>query len=136
MERVSGRVRRPRGAEESLAQVVLGFESIIVFLGGLAVYGLNALPAGIASWWGIVAGSVLAALMVATTGAVRFRWGIALGWVWQAVIVIGGFVVPALVIVGVIFGGMYAYATIKGGALDRRNASRAHASSPHATNGD
>jgi hypothetical protein len=36
--------RRARGAEESLAQVVLGFESIIVFLGGLAVYGLNVLP--------------------------------------------------------------------------------------------
>ena len=136
MERVSARERRSRGAEESLAQVVLGFESIIVFLGGLAVYGLDALPGGIAPWWGIVAGSVLAVLMIATSGVVRFRWGIVLGWVWQALIVLGGFIVPALVIVGVIFGGMYAYATIKGRALDRRNASRAHASSPHASNGD
>jgi len=135
VERVSGRVRRARGAEESLAQVVLGFESIIVFLGGLAIYGLNALPDGIPSWWGIVGGSVLAALMVITTGLTRSRVGILLGWLWQVVVVLGGLLVPALVLVGVIFGGMYAYATIKGRALDRRNAVRAGAS-PHVTNGD
>lgn len=118
------RARRQRGAEESLAQVVLGFESIIVFLGGLAVYGLSALPAGITSWWGIVAGSVLALLMILTTARLNSRSGITLGWVWQGVVVLGGIVVPALVVVGVIFGAMYAYATIKGRALDRRNAAR------------
>ena len=85
---MSGRVRRARGAEESLAQVVLGFESIIVFLGGLAIYGLNALPDGIPSWWGIVGGSVLAALMVITTGLTRSRVGILLGWLWQVVVVL------------------------------------------------
>lgn len=126
----SPRPRRARGAAESLASIVLGFESIVVFLGGLAIYGLGVLPAGIAPWWGIVAGSVLAVLMIATSGLVRHTWGIVLGWVWQGVLALGGFLVPALAIVAVIFGAMYAYATIKGGALDRRNAARA------ATNGD
>jgi hypothetical protein len=37
--------------------------------------------------------------------------------------------VPALALVALIFGGMYGYATIKGGALDRRNA-RLAAQSP------
>ena len=55
-----GRARRARGAEESLAQIVLGFESVIVFLGGLAAYGLGALPDAVPQWWGIVAGSMLA----------------------------------------------------------------------------
>ncbi|WP_366521948.1 DUF4233 domain-containing protein [uncultured Microbacterium sp.] len=126
------RPRRPRGAEESLAAVVLGFESIIVFLGGLALYGLNQLPPGVAPWWGIIAGAVLALLMVATTGVLRHRWGIALGWFWQLILALGGFLVPALAVVALIFGAMYAYATIKGGALDRRNAQRADP----ATNGD
>jgi len=133
---VSARARRPRGAEESLAQVVLGFESIIVFLGGLAVFGLDATPPGIPPWWGIVVGSTVAMLMVVTTGLVRFRWGVVLGWIWQGLVVLGGFIVPALVLVGLIFGVMYAYATIKGRALDRRNAARADASSPPITNGD
>ncbi len=124
------RVRRARGAEESLASIVLGFESVIVFLGGLAVYGLRALPDGIADWWGIVAGTVLAVVMIATSGLVRYRWGIVLGWVLQGILALGAILVPALALVALIFGAMYAYATIKGGALDRRNAARA------ATNGD
>ena len=124
------RVRRQRGARESLASIVLGFESIIVFLGGLVLYGLKALPAGIEPWWGIVIGAVLAVALIATSGLVRYDWGIALGWFWQVLIIAGGLLEPALVVVGVIFGAMYAYATIKGGSLDRRNAARA------ATNGD
>lgn len=117
--------RRRRGAAESLASIVLVSEALIVFLGGLAIYGLRALPAPIAPWWGIVAGAALAVVMILTTRVVRFRWGIAVGWALQAVVVAGAIWVPALALVGLIFGGMYAYATIKGSSLDRRNAQRA-----------
>jgi hypothetical protein len=119
------RVRRRRGAAESLGSIVLGFESAIAFLGGLTIYGLEALPEPIAPWWGIVAGSVVALLMIVTARLLRYPWGIALGWVLQVVVALGAFLVPALAIVAVIFGGMYGYATIKGAALDRRNAERA-----------
>jgi hypothetical protein len=101
---------------------VLGFESLIAFLAGLVIYGLKALPAPIEPWWGIVAGTVVAALMIATTRVLRHRWGIALGWALQVIVALGALLVPALAIVAVIFGGMYGYATIKGAALDRRNA--------------
>ncbi|WP_424449528.1 DUF4233 domain-containing protein [Microbacterium arborescens] len=119
------RERRRRGAAESLGSVVLGFESIVVFLGGLTVYGLDVLPAGIADWWGVVAGSLLAVVMIVTAGLLRHRWGIALGWALQLILALGVFLVPALGIVALVFGGMYAYATIKGAALDRRNAALA-----------
>jgi hypothetical protein len=136
VERVTGerqpKARRPRGAAESLATIVLGFESIVVFLGGLAVYGLKAFPASIEPWWGIVAGAGLAVLMILTTRVVRYRWGIVLGWVLQVVVLLGAFLVPALAIVALIFGGMYGYATIKGAALDRRNARLAADPPPHA----
>ncbi|MBN9179425.1 DUF4233 domain-containing protein [Microbacterium sp.] len=115
-------MRRHRGAAESLGQIVLAFESIIVFLGGLAIYGLKVLPAGIEPWWGIVAGAALALLMLLTSGVLRHRWGIVVGWALQVVLALGGILVPALLIVAVVFGGMWAYATIKGASLDRRNA--------------
>ena len=121
--------RRARGAAESLATIVLGFESIVVFLGGLVVYGLKPLPASVPPWWGIVAGAGMAVLMIVTTRVVRYRWGIVLGWALQAIVLLGAFLVPALALVALIFGGMYGYATIKGGALDRRNA-RLSARSP------
>lgn len=114
--------RRPRGAAESLGAIVLAFESIIAFLGGLVIYGLRALPEPIAPWWGIVTGTVVAVLMILTTRFLRYSWGIALGWVLQVIVALGAFFVPALAVVALIFGGMYAYATIKGAALDRRNA--------------
>ncbi|WP_121058864.1 DUF4233 domain-containing protein [Microbacterium telephonicum] len=132
------RQRRRRGAAESLASIVLGFESIIVFLGGLVLFGLKATPAGIEPWWGIVAGSVLAVLLVLTSGVLRHTWGIALGWFWQLLIVLGGLLEPGLAVVGLIFGAMYAYATIKGASLDRLNAQRAEQAQDAAdhTNGD
>ncbi|WP_228484807.1 DUF4233 domain-containing protein [Microbacterium cremeum] len=114
--------RRKRGAAESLATIVLGFESLVAFLGGLAVYGLKALPEPIASWWGIVAGTTLAVLMIVVTRFTRYRWGIAVGWGLQAVVALGAFLVPALGLVALVFGGMYGYATIKGAAIDRHNA--------------
>ncbi|ANG85843.1 DUF4233 domain-containing protein [Microbacterium aurantiacum] len=116
------RMRRARGAQESLASIVLSFEAVIAFLGGLTIYGLRALPEPIPAWWGIVAGVVVAALMIVTARLVRHRWGIGLGWALQVLVALGAFLVPALALVALIFGGMYAYATIKGGALDRRNA--------------
>lgn len=119
------RERRRRGAAESLGSVVLGFESIVVFLGGLTVYGLGVLPDGVPDWWGVVAGAVLAVAMIVTPGVLRHRWGIVLGWALQVILALGVFLVPALGIVALVFGGMYAYATIKGAALDRRNAALA-----------
>ena len=116
--------RRPRrrGAAESLGSIVLAFESIVVFLGGLVAYGLKTLPPGVEQWWGIVAGAVLGLAMLITSGLMRHRWAIALGWALQAIVILGGFLVPALVLVGLVFAALYGYATIKGASLDKRNA--------------
>lgn len=116
------RQRRVRGARESLAQIVLVFESIVVFLAGLVVYGLKALPAGVDQWWGIVGGAVVAFVMLLTSGFVRHDAGIVVGWVLQAVLAASALLVPANLVVALIFGGFWAYATIKGASLDRRNA--------------
>lgn len=128
------RVRRQRGAQESLAQVVLGFETIVVFLAWLVIYGLKSTPDGVEPWWAIVVGSVFAVVMVAASGVVRWRWGIALGWVLQVLLAASAILEPAILLVAFIFGGMWAYATIKGASLDRRNARLAAASAT--ANGD
>jgi hypothetical protein len=130
---VSPRVRRHRGAQESLLSVVLISESLVVFLGGLVVFGLRVLPEGIADWWAIVAGSVLAVVTVALAGLVRHRWAVVAGAVLQGIIALAAFLVPALLVAAVVFGAMYVYATIKGGALDERNATLAAQAE---TNGD
>ena len=114
--------RRRRGAAESLGQIVLVFESVIVFLAGLVAFGLKALPDGVPQWWGIVGGAVLAVLMLGTCGVLRYRWGIVVGWILQGLLALSAFLVLANLIVAAVFGAMWGYATIKGASLDRRNA--------------
>ena len=82
-----------------------------------------------------MAGAVFAFVMLLTSGVVRWRWGIVLGWALQGILALSAILVPAILIVAVIFGGMWAYATIKGAALDRRNARFAAAQEP-LSNGD
>jgi uncharacterized membrane protein YciS (DUF1049 family) len=60
--------------------------------------------------------------MLLTAGLLRHRWAIAVGWGLQIALLLGALLLPALAIVALIFGGMWAYATIKGASLDRRNA--------------
>lgn len=118
------RAPRYRSLPEKLGQVVLGFEAIVVFLAGLAIYGLRALPEPIAPWWGIVAGAVVGLAMLLTTGLLRRSWGFGLGWVLQAVVALGALLVPAILVVVLVFGGMWAYATIGGARIEQRIAAQ------------
>ncbi|MTE23757.1 DUF4233 domain-containing protein [Microbacterium sp. ZXX196] len=131
MDRVSPRERRYRTLPEKVGSVVLGFEAIVAFLAGLVIYGLGALPDPIAPWWGIVAGSVLLVLLVATSGTLRWAWGRALGWILQLVIAAGAFFVPAILLITLVFGGMWAFAMIGGARIEARvAATRREADAP------
>jgi hypothetical protein len=112
--------RPARTLPQKLGAVVLGFEAIVVALGGLTIFGLRALPSGVAPWWGIVGGAVVSIAMIATAGLIAKPWGIALGWILQVVVALSAFLVPAMGIVTLIFGGMWAYATIMGARLDAK----------------
>lgn len=114
------RQRSQRSLRAKLGSVVLGTESLVVFLAGLAVYGLGALPEWLPSWWGIVFGAVLAVLMLITAGIVHTRAGVIVGWALQVMLALGGFLVPGILFVALIFGGMWAFAMIKSEHMERR----------------
>jgi len=115
--------RPPRTLVQKLAPVVLGFEAIVVLLAGLTIFGLKSLPAGIPQWWAIVGGAVVAVAMVAVAGMITKAWAIPAGWVLQAIVALSAFFVPAIALVVLVFGGMWAYATIMGARLDARRPS-------------
>ncbi|MCZ4300783.1 MULTISPECIES: DUF4233 domain-containing protein [Microbacterium] len=112
--------RPPRTLVQKLAPVVLGFEAIVVFLVGLTIFGLRQLPEGIEQWWGIVGGAVLALVCILIAGMITKPWALTAGWVVQALVALSAFFVPAILLVVLIFGGMWAYATIGGARLDAR----------------
>lgn len=114
------RPRRYRTLPEKVGSVVLGFESIVVFLAGLVIFGLGALPDGVPRWWGVVAGSVMFVVTLAASGTLRWRWGRILGWVIQVAIALGAILVPSILLITIIFGALYAYAMIGGSQVERR----------------
>lgn len=103
-----------------LGSVVLVFEAIVAFLGGLVIYGLKALPWGIAPWWGIVGGTVVAVLMIVTAGVTRFRWGIKLGWALQFTFLACAFFNLAFILVFIVFGGLWFYSMTTAARLSKQ----------------
>ncbi|MBB5744426.1 hypothetical protein HD600_002923 [Microbacterium ginsengiterrae] len=112
--------RPPRTLVQKLAPVVLGFEAVIVLLVGFTIFGLRSLPDGIPPWWAIIGAAIVAIAMVAVAGMITKPWAIAAGWVLQVVVALSAFFVPATLLVVLVFGGMWAYATIMGARLDAR----------------
>jgi len=120
--------RAPRSIRQSLAAIVLAFETIVVFLAALVIWGLaqgdaalgveSALP----SWAALVAGGVIILGLIATIGLLRYRWAYTLGWVLQVLIVVSGFINPAMFVVGALFGGMWWYCMVAGSRIDRERA--------------
>lgn len=120
MAGVSARqARPPRTLVQKLGAIVLGSEAIVVILAGLTVFGLRAVPGDIPQWWGIAGGFIVAVALIVVAGAITRPWAIPAGWALQVVIALAGLLVPAIVVVALIFGGMWGYATIGGARIDR-----------------
>jgi hypothetical protein len=113
------RARPPRGLAQKLGSVVLSFEAIVVALGGLTIFGLKALGPAIEPWWAIVGGGVVAVAMLIAAGLMGSRVGIVVGWILQVIVLLSAFLVPAMLLIAIIFGGMWTYAMIVGGRADR-----------------
>jgi len=119
----AGRPRRQRSLREMLGSIVLGFELLVVFLGALVLFGLQALPA----WVALGGGAALIVLMIIAIGLLRNTVGVVLGWIVQVVLVAAGLLVPAFFIVGAIFTAMWAYCMIAAARIDRNSQAAARA---------
>lgn len=106
-----------RSLRRSLGSIVLGFETIVVFLGALVAFGLHALPAPLA----LIGGLGLCVAMILAVWFLRFSWGIAVGWILQLIVVASGFLVAVMFLVGAIFTAIWAYCMITGARIDRHN---------------
>jgi hypothetical protein len=106
-----------RSVRRSLGSIVLGFESIVVFLGALVMLGLGALPAPVA----LIGGIGLCVALLTAAWLLRFPWGVAVGWVLQAIVVASGFIIVAMFVIGALFTALWTYCMIVGTRIDRTN---------------
>ena len=113
------RSRPARGLAQKLGSIILAFEAIVVGLAGLTIFGLKALGPDVEPWWGIVGGAVVGVAMLVAAGLMGSKAGIVMGWILQVIVLLSAILVPAILLVVIIFGGMWAYAMIVGGRADR-----------------
>jgi hypothetical protein len=101
-----------------LAGVVIGTQGLAVFFGALVARALAAAKGSDGSGSFLLLGSLLAVLCLLDAGLLRQPWGITVGWVLQVATLACAFVVPLMLIVGLLFGGLWLAALVQGHAMD------------------
>lgn len=109
-----------RNPKRMMAATVLVCEALLVFFATLVAYGLVPLEDRQVSY--LVVGGVLMLLCVAAAGMLRTPRGYAFGWVLQAVIVAGGFIVPMMFVIGAGFAVIWFFAIRFGNRIEREQA--------------
>jgi Ni/Fe-hydrogenase subunit HybB-like protein len=115
---------QPKFTWRMLATVLAG-QSIVLFFGALVARGTAIAGEGDAGadrlLWG---GSAIAVLALVAAGLMRGPVGITLGWLVQALTWLSALVVPAMLLVALIFTGLWVLCLVQGAKVDRLVAQR------------
>ncbi len=95
--------RRPGQITRRLCSASLLGQALSVFFGALVAWQLDRALAGGTGNLLLWAGSALALLCLVAAGAMRSRAGVYLGWLCQVLTLASALVLPAMLIVGIIF---------------------------------
>jgi hypothetical protein len=106
-----------------LATVLAG-ESVIVFFGALVARAMASAGGDDRGGTWLAVGSALAVLCLVAAGVMRRPWGVTLGWVVQALTLLSALVVPAMLVVGLIFLGLWVLCMVQGARIDALQAQR------------
>jgi hypothetical protein len=121
------RSRRARSVTESLLSIVLVLEAIVLFFAGLVAFGLKVLEPVFPAWVALPAAGAAILLLIVTVALLRYRWGVAIGWVLQAALIGLGILLPTMYVVGAGFALLWIYCFTRGRRID---ASRPATTSP------
>lgn len=116
-------IKKPRSIKMMFASTVLTMEAFVVFFGALTVFGLWG-PEHENRLWVLIGGSALAVLFILCCAVLRKSWGVAAGWVLQIWMLLTGFLLPAMFVLGTVFVLLWWYAVTKGASMDRENERR------------
>jgi hypothetical protein len=114
----------PGKMSRRLLAVVIGTQALVVFFGALVARSLAAVDSlavaegSQSSGPFLLIGSVLAVLCILDAGLLRRPWGVTMGWALQVATLACALIVPAMLLVGLLFGALWLTALIQGHAMD------------------
>jgi hypothetical protein len=101
-----------------LLGVVIGTQGLVVFFGALVARALAAAKGSQTSGSFLLIGSLLAVACILDAGLLRQRWGITAGWVLQIATLACAFIVPVMLLVGLLFAALWLTALVQGRNMD------------------
>lgn len=114
-------MKKIKSTKRTLAALVLSFESFVIFFATLAAFGLREqIGVSDATVWVIGLGLAFTAILL--PAVLGKPWTYALGWVIQALVFASGFWLWGMFFIGAIFVGLWGWAMIAGGVVDRARA--------------
>jgi hypothetical protein len=108
----------PAKMTRRLVGVVMGTQGLAVFFGALVARALAATNGSHTSGTFLLIGSLLAVACILDAGLLRRPWGITAGWVLQVATLACAFIVPMMLLVGLLFGGLWLTALVQGRKMD------------------
>ena len=115
-------MKKTKSSKRALASIVLSFESFVIFFATLAAFGLKgADPASnlpdTTAIWAIGLSFSIAAIL--TPALLRSPAGYVFGWIIQAALLVSGFWLWGMFLIGAILVGLWVWALIAGGTIDK-----------------
>lgn len=107
-----------KSSKRALGAIVLSFESVVVFFATLAAFGLQVAP----TVWVWAVGISVSLILILTPAILGKPGGYAFGWALQALILVSGFWLWGMFLIGAILVGMWIWAMVAGGTIDRARA--------------
>ena len=108
----------PEKMTRRLAAVVIGSQGLAVFFGALVARGIAAADRQSTAGSFLLIGSVLAVVCILDAGLMRRPWGVTLGWLLQLATLLCAFVVPLMLVVGLLFLALWVTALVQGAGMD------------------
>ena len=110
---------RNKSTKRTLCSLVLVFESVVVFFATLVAFGLEVYKDPATIW---IVGLTFSFVLVLTPAVLGRPGSYIFGWILQLMILILGFWVPLMYLLGIIFVGIWAWGMVAGGTIDRARA--------------
>ncbi len=106
---------KSRSSKQTLASIVLAFESFVAFFATLAAFGLRVADPELV--WAV--GLTCSLLMMLTPAVLRYGWGYWIGSLWQVLLIASGVLLWGMFVIGAMLAGLWIWALIAGSTIDR-----------------
>lgn len=111
-----------KSVKRQLGSMILAFEAFVVFFGTLVAFGLKIAEPQLV--WGF--GLAFSAVLILTPGYLGRKGSYIFAWALQVLLLVVSFFIPWMLLIAIIFVGLFGWAMIAGATIDLARKAKAN----------